>query len=390
MKTLLYTTALFLLVTSCRSIDKMVEKGNYDEAIIFATEKLAGKKNKKTKHVKGLEEAFAKITQRDMDQINYYNGVEKPENWDRIYDLASDIERRQNRIAPFLPLISKEGYIAKFNFVKTGELKTKALQGAAAYYYEEGKRHLQLAENTNDKRHARDAYRAFQDAQSRINNYKDSRDMMTLSLDRGQVRILVDMDNNSGQIIPEDFLREVKSITVKDMNTLWKSFYLNNNGKTYDYNATLSLTSIDVSPEREILREHEDSKEITGGWEYLRNDDDTFVIDSSGNKVKIDKKYIVNAYIFEIKREKSVLVTGELIYRDNTDGEILTARPISVEAVFEDYASRFSGDRRALSSRNVNRLKSTPLPFPNDYMMIMDASNNLKSIFKTELRNLPI
>lgn len=390
MKTLLYTTVVLLLITSCRSIDKMVEKGNYNEAIIFATEKLAGKKKKKTKHVKGLEEAFAKITQRDMDRINYYNGEVKPENWDRIYDIASDIERRQNRITPFLPLVSKEGYEAKFDFVKTGIIKTKALEGAAAYYYDEGIRLINLVSTKGDKKYARKAYSAFQDAHNRVNNYKDSREMMDISLEKGQVRILVDIENNSDQIIPEDFFSEVKSISVKDMNTMWKSFYLNDDGTDYDYNATLSLSSIDVSPEREIRREHEDSKEITDGWEYLKNDDNSFVIDSSGKKIKVDKKYIVTAYIFEIRREKSALVTGELIYQENRGGEILTARPISVEAIFEDYASRFTGDRRALSRHHRNRLKNKPLPFPNDYAMIMDASNNLKGIFKSELQNLPI
>ena len=68
----------------------------------------------------------------------------------------------------------------------------------------------------------------------------------------------------------------------------------------------------------------------------------------------------------------------------------MQSKPIDVEALFIDYASRYKGDKRALSDYNRNRLKNHPLPFPDDLSMIMDASNNLKEIFKIELRKLAI
>ena len=46
---------IVLMALSCRSIDKMVDQGRYDEAIIFAADKLAGKKNKKTKKNKKMK-----------------------------------------------------------------------------------------------------------------------------------------------------------------------------------------------------------------------------------------------------------------------------------------------------------------------------------------------
>ena len=50
MKNLVYTflslSLSLSLFTSCASADKMVERGDYDEAIRLATKKLAGKKKK--------------------------------------------------------------------------------------------------------------------------------------------------------------------------------------------------------------------------------------------------------------------------------------------------------------------------------------------------------
>lgn len=73
MKTILYTTIsiFFLITTACKSVDKLVDQGRYDEAIVLATKKLAGKKNKKTKHVRALEKAFAKVNERDLLHITH-------------------------------------------------------------------------------------------------------------------------------------------------------------------------------------------------------------------------------------------------------------------------------------------------------------------------------
>ena len=67
---------------SCKSIDKLVERGQYDEAIVLATKKLAGKKNKKTSYVRNLEKAFDKITSMDMDKINALDAVTNSYNWE--------------------------------------------------------------------------------------------------------------------------------------------------------------------------------------------------------------------------------------------------------------------------------------------------------------------
>jgi hypothetical protein len=391
MKNLLYILGLFILMTGCRSIEKMVDQGEYDEAIIFATEKLAGKKNKKTKHIQGLEEAFAKINQRDMARINYLNGINRPENWDEIFAIASLIEQRQSRISPFLPLISKEGYIAQFEFIKTDIIKNEAIVGAADYHYREGLRSLGLLETTGKKTYARKAYYQFLEADSRIKNYKDTPELLAQTVELGRVKIFVDVVNQSDAIIPIGFENEVKDITVREMNSLWRSFHINRSEEhTYDYIATLAVTSLDVSPERETIREYRDSKEIKDGWEYKKNKKGKYILDTLGNKIKVDKFITVKAKVTEIQREKVARVIGLLRYTDNNNGELLESKPIDVEAVFIDYASTFRGDRRALSDHNRNRLKNVPLPFPNDLSMIMNASNNLKEIFKLELRQFPI
>jgi len=391
MKKLLFTLATFLVFVSCRSIEKMVEKGQYDEAIVFATEKLAGKKNKKTKHVKALEEAFAKITRRDMEHIKFLDGTNKPENWDKIFDVADKIERRQNRIEPFLPLVAKDGYEAHFEFVKTYEIKTKALNAAAEYHYSKGMELLDIAIKEDDKRMARTAYSKFEKADLRKPNYKDVFEMKKVAYELGQVRIKVDVVNESFAIVPENLERHIKALNVRNMNSLWRKYHVNDSEQMeFDYKAEIVLTNIEVSPERETITHHEDTKEVKDGFEYLRDRKGDFVIDTTGSRIKVDKFRIVRAQISEIFREKSAVVGGAINYFDLMSGDKISTTPLNVEAVFSDYASSFRGDRRALCNHDINRLKEFPLPFPDHFSMIIDASENLKGILTEELVRLPI
>ena len=144
----LYATtaiACLFLLSACKSIEKMVDRGDYDEAIYFALDKMAGKKNKKTKHVQGLEEAFTKITKHDMDRVAFLKRQDRPENADEMVRILENMEYRQDRISSFLPLISKDGYQARFDFVNVNPLIDDAMITAADDHLERANLYITTA-----------------------------------------------------------------------------------------------------------------------------------------------------------------------------------------------------------------------------------------------------
>ncbi len=385
MKNLLYITTIILLVSSCRSIEKMVDQGQYDEAIVFAAEKLSGKKNKKTKHVKGLEKAFEKISKKDMDLIHFYDGNSNPENWDLIYDIALKIKARQNRIEAFLPLISKDGYKAEFQFVKTNIILNEAMNGAMEYHYKKVLNRIEKARE-GDKNAARSAYSSTKSIEHYTDSYKDVYRLKREAIFLGKTRVLVDLENNSSSIIPLRIDEILESIDVENLNSLWKEFYLSKpEDLEIDYIAKLNISHLDVSPEREIIEHHTDSKKVKDGWRYALDKNGNVRKDSLGNDIKIDKFRTITAHVTEIVREKSAIVGGSLELINTENGNISQREDISVEAVFSDFISRFRGNRKALCHKSLNSIGHRPLPFPNDYNMILDASENLKSAFKDAL-----
>lgn len=391
MKTLLYTLVLFTSFGSCRKLEKMVERGEYDRAIVFATEKLAGKKNKKTKHIQGLEEAFVKINQRDLDQIAYLDGPGNPENWEEILIVADKIHRRQEKIAPFLPLISKDGYEGHFDMVNVYAIKTTAREGAAAFFYAEGKSILEMSKAEDNKFFARNAYEIFEKVSNIKENYNDTRVLMLEAEELGKVYIQVLVANKSLGYVPENLERNLLSMNLSRADNRWRKHYLGEaeNIKP-DYRAVLELSDIQVSPERESIREHTDEKRVKDGWKWKKGPDGKALRDTSGNRIKEDKFTRVRAYVTEIHREKRTKVDGQLKLVDLKTESLRSSRPLAVEAFFQDWASSFRGDRRALSSKNSSRIKSHPRPFPDDFEMIMDASGLLKEAFIDELYQIHI
>ncbi|MFQ5446027.1 MAG: hypothetical protein ACE5FF_03770, partial [Saprospiraceae bacterium] len=94
-----------LLLFSCANPVKLLEKGQFDEAIYLSVRKLAGKK-KKVKYVQALENAFSRATYADMRQIESLKKDGQEENWVEINKIHRRIRRRQEAIEPLLPLIA--------------------------------------------------------------------------------------------------------------------------------------------------------------------------------------------------------------------------------------------------------------------------------------------
>ncbi len=113
MKHFFYLALATLFFSGCKSIEKNINAGNYDYAIDIAVKKLQG--NKKDDEVmKGLELAYQKATEKDKLRINQLKSSENAAFWPEIYMTYSNMDIRQNKIIPLLPLIMKSGEVLKF------------------------------------------------------------------------------------------------------------------------------------------------------------------------------------------------------------------------------------------------------------------------------------
>ena len=131
---ILLQALLLSLFLSCVNIDKKIESGNYDSAINTLVGKLKGKKNKSNERIMQLETAFKKANDADLRSIHAYKADAQEENWERILTIYQNIENRQRKIEPLVPIQSKDGYLGRFTFIDIDEDKRQAKSRLAEYY----------------------------------------------------------------------------------------------------------------------------------------------------------------------------------------------------------------------------------------------------------------
>lgn len=370
--------ALFTLaLTSCVSVEKLVESGNYDETIRLAQRKLTGKQKKNPKFVLALETAFNKVTAADMERARRM-AESGNADWVRIEAIYAKIQRRQDALKPLLPVVDKRGYQAEFRFARVDGLIAKASDNAAAQLYDEATSLLAEARAGNNAA-GRDAYRTFDRVTDFRANYRDVNNLRNEARELGKVYVSVAMVNQTGGFLPAGFERELLRPTGPTLDDNWRFYdFQPVPGKEYDYNARIVIDGIQVSPERVNSRTYIDEREITDGEEYVLDANGNVAKDTLGNDITRPRLVVIRADVVEVLQTKAVVVSGSLELYDVRARRVVDRDRVTAEARFENYASTFRGDRRALSRDTRRNIGNRPVQFPSDEALILDAADVLK------------
>ena len=383
MKNLLILLSALSILAGCRSIERMLDQGDYDTVIEKAVKKLTGKP-KKEEYVLALEQAFAKATRRDMSRIEALRQEGRASSWEEILHIAQAIDYRQDRIEPLLPLRSESGHKAEFTFVRTDPIMAEARNRAETIYV--GKlEELTADARRGNKQAAREGWRLV-DQIRYLNPDNDQRMLREELRELGTVHILLTLDNESRSILPPGLSRELLASDLNRSADDWERFYtVEDPDRAYDVLAELRVTNVDVSPERWRESSQEYTRSIKDGWEYVLDARGNVAKDSLGNDIKKDKFITVKATVVETFQEKAALVRARVEITDSATGKVLSSKPIEFEERFQHIARNFYGDERALETHLCERI--LPVGYPADTDMITAALFGLKPMFLQQVRN---
>ena len=381
----MFTLIFALVISSCTTPQQLVEHGHYDQAVNIALRRLKGKKKKKTKHVLALESAVNRANQRDMREADRLKKQGRPENWSQVNELYRRIRNRQSKVEPLLPLVSNEGIKANFRFVQVESLENESREKAAEYHYARAKAMLVDAQK-GDKVAAREAYKALDVVDQYYQNFRDKRSLKEKARDLGTTRILVKVKNNANVIMPLALERDIRSLSVRDLNSFWQSYYTEQaNGVQYDYEIILRIMDIQISPGFVKEREYVEQKRVQDGFIYIVDENGDVLTDSLGNKVTEPRYINVKARIWETTQTKTAALSGRLEIHDKRTGELIDSQPMAADATFENCAAIYRGDERALDKRTLQLTRNHPQPFPTDEALLFQAAEQLKPFFKKEI-----
>lgn len=363
----------------------MVDTGNYDEAINIARRKLSGKSKPNPKYVFAVRDALEAANERDLRTADRFKSMGESTDWERVFRIYNDIERRQEKVRPLLPLVDKHGIKADVKFVRVAPMLADARNRAANQTYTEGSRLLAQARLGN-KEAARSAYRSFDATRTYLSNYLNVNQLQNEAEQLGIVYVKVEMENATRAYLPAGFERDLLAVNLNGMDSKWRRFHLPaQRGLTYDYTAKIVIADVAVSPERITERVYLDRKEVVDGTEYVLDSNGNVAKDSLGNDITRPRKVTVSAEVIEVFQSKSAVVAGELILIDTRTSRPIDRKSITAESIFENYASTFNGDRRALSTETRRRIGNRPTDFPPNEILILQAAEQLKPILQDRL-----
>ncbi|GLU44529.1 hypothetical protein [Allomuricauda sp. NBRC 101325] len=385
MKKLLLLTAIVIL-GACGGVKKTQEAlntGNYATAMNKAIKNLAENKTKKgnQEYIYLLEEAFAKNTEREQQQIAFLQNDGNPANLETIYNKYQQLKQTQERIKPLLPLyIVDEGRNANFSFVNYDNKILNTKDDLSEHLYGNA---LNLLASAKYKTDYRTAYEDLKYLQEINPGYRETVAKMDEAYNKGLEFVRVDIANQTQQIIPERLETELLDFNAFGIDNFWLQYHTNPLANVdYDYAMNVDFMEINISPERinetQIIKE----RQVKDGWEYLLDANGNAVKDSLGNNIKVDKMRTVQAKFYQFTQTKTAQIGAKVSFTDLRTKQEINSYPLSSNFVFEHIFANYQGDKRALENDLLLYLDAREVPFPSNEQMVYDAGTDLKNRLK--------
>lgn len=389
MKKALFLLAITIVVAGCNSVkrnQKFLLKGNYDQAIYLAVKKIGNDRNDKQiqEHIILLEEAYAKAVSQDNRRITALQNSTSPEALRELYFIYSNLDSRQEAIRPLLPLHNVEtGFDASFPMMNYSQQLTKARNNFANSLYREA----QDLMGRNNTLTYRDAHSVLSELKQVQSNYKDVDQLLEDAHFFGTDFVLVTLNNRSNILIPRRLEQELLDFNTYKLDDFWTEYH-NERQRDIQYNfgIVLDFREISLSPERVSEKEYRRSKEVKDGWKYKVDRYGNKIKDKDGNFIKIDVFKTVTARVTHTIQSKSILVGGDVVYKDLQSGRNLDNHPLATEFIFENVFAKYRGDEEALTEEDKRLIRNTFIPFPDNAQMLLDAGDDIKGRLKEILK----
>lgn len=380
---LLFLTALSILSCGVKKTQSLLSEGDYDAAIDRAVEGLRTNKNTKGKqdYVYLLEEAFAKAKDRDLRNLDLLSKDGNPRNYETIYNTYLQLNNRQEKIRPILPLpLLNKGRNAYFPFDNYNTQIISSRNTLSKYLYDNSKA-LML---TNDKQIFRRVYDDLNYLNQINPNYKDVLKLIDEARFKGTDFISVSLRNETNMVIPSALQNDLLDFSTYGMNDKWTVYHNEKQkGIYYDYGLIMNFRDINISPEQIKEKEFYNEKQVKDGLKTLVDNRGNVVKDSLGNTIKVDNLKTIKIRVYEFNQFKACQITAKVDYVDLKTNQLLESFPISSEFIFENRYATYKGDKRATDVEYYNYFDRRPIPFPTNEQMVYQTGEDLKAKLKS-------
>lgn len=356
---------LLLCAQACSSPETLMLNGRYDAAI-----ERYSRNHRKTERVIGLEKAFEAAQRADLTQIHSALHVDSGPDWVVVQAAYYRIKTRQNELASRMPIRSREGYAAQFDWQENiDSLELDAREHAADQLYNRALSHMEAA-RTGDQPAARSAFDLIDQVQKKyFPVYRESAALLEEARKLGTVYVLVDQAPGFSHLSPQFFQYLNLAWQLNDRN--WSIYhYQPEPGLQYQYLATLSVEWLEVGFEDrlETIRTEEKDIEVRVEIAY----------DSSGqviSRTPVYEKIQASVRETRITRNSSAQLRFEL--RETGNGDVLYWETGHFQYRFDETWVDITGDQRALTFVPISTNIGLPCA-PAEWTMLSKLADNAR------------
>jgi hypothetical protein len=367
---------LLIIVSSCGSSKKQLQRGNYDAAVQKSVKQLR-KDPSDAKQLSILDQAYKISNDQDNERVRMLKMEGKQNNWDEIYLVYKSLNDRQALVRT----------VPSVNYPQVDYMPdmVNAKRKAADYYFGHGNDLMK----SGIKESYRQAYAEFIRAKNYVGDYEGIDNKILEAKSQGMSRVFVSVQNSSVLKFPKEFEDDLLTLDFPRLNSEWVEYYTQNlNGNTqYDYFVNVNIKNVAVSPDQSAQTDSVIKRDIEDGFSYVLDKKGNVMRDSLGNDIKVKKYKTVQCALVQTAQSKACRIDGDVEVISMNPNKTLSKEPIGAQSNFENISSRALGDTQALNAKQLERTKTGIVPFPTDIDMIVRCSESLKKAISTSIQN---
>ncbi len=375
MRRIVYFLVMALILSSCGSSKKMLEKGNYDAAINSAVKKLR-KDPDNEKNIEALDKAYKIANQQDQERVTFLEREDNPNNYEEVFSIYNRMKNRQSQVRTVTPL-NLNGRTIEYPYVDYDAKIISAKRKAAEYFYHSGKGLM----NTGTKEAYRQAWAEMTRAQEYSGGmYPDLEPLIEEARFKGISRVHVLVNNMTHVNLDPVWEADLLEIDTRGFENQWVEYHFKhlNENIAYDYTIFVNLESIMISPDEVKEKDNLYKKKVEDGFDYVLDASGNVMKDTAGNDIKLPRYKELQCSLIETHQFKSVVINGNVEIQSNNPKKLIRKEPIGAEHIFEHHSARAIGDVNALDAEAKKMIEREAAPFPTDFEMLHMCTETLK------------
>jgi hypothetical protein len=277
------------------------------------------------------------------------------------------------------------GRSIEFPYVDYMADMVNAKRKAADFYYAHG----DVLMKSGIKESCRQAFAEYVRAKEYVGDYEGIDNKIQEAKLKGISRVFISIQNSSMLKFPKEFEDDLLALDLPRLNSEWVEYSTQNlNDNTqYDYFVNVTVKNIIVSPDQSLQRDSVIKRRIEDGFTYVLDKKGNVMKDTLGNDMKQTKYKNLQCALVETIQSKTCRIDGDVDVIQMNPNKEVRKDPIRAESNFENISSRALGDIQALNSNQLERTKTSIVPFPTDIEMVIRCSQSLKMAIKGAIQN---